>query len=131
MHGKDEALRFIKEFVQDLPIPRPSDLQRDAAEAAILRLIEIISSQVATRRGLADWLRVEFAIEKPNQKLADPLILDADSFVAEVRKVRGKNKPLSVTGLRNLREEHARTIEPLHPLGAEGMALERQIGDLV
>ena len=31
IHGKDEALRFIKEFVQDFPVPTPTRGQRDAA----------------------------------------------------------------------------------------------------
>jgi hypothetical protein len=77
IHGKDEALRFIKEFVQDIPIPAPSAIQRKSTEIAILRLIEIIKSQQTTRRDFMDWLRQECGIEKPSQKLSEPLNLDA------------------------------------------------------
>ena len=48
VHGKDEALRFIKEFVQDLPIPLPPPEQRQAADATVRRLIEITSRQHQT-----------------------------------------------------------------------------------
>jgi len=114
-----------------LPIIRPTDDCRRIVELAVNRLIEITKQRDAIRRELLDWLRVEFQIEKPNQKLADPLNLDADSFIAEVKKTRGRNRPLTVASLRSLREEYARSIEPLRPLGAEVVALERQISDLV
>jgi hypothetical protein len=32
------------------------------------------------------WLRVEFGVEKPGQKLENFATLDANAFVAEVRK---------------------------------------------
>lgn len=57
--------------------------------------------------------------------------LDCDAFVAEVKKARGKSNPLSAAALRNLREEHARTIVPAQALAAEALALEHQISDLV
>ena len=72
------------------------------------------------------WLRVEHEIEKPTRKLQSPISLDekpttklqnpssldSDAFIAEVRKVRGKKKPLSVAAVRSLRDEHASTIVP-------------------
>jgi hypothetical protein len=39
MHGKDEALRFIKDYVQSMPIPTPSDDQRASAEPMVSKLI--------------------------------------------------------------------------------------------
>jgi hypothetical protein len=51
--------------------------------------------------------------------------------VAEVQKRRGKKKPLSAAGLRGLREEYARTIEPARLLAAEALALEGRLSDLV
>jgi hypothetical protein len=130
-HMKDEALTPVAFLMESLPIIRPTDDCRRIVELAVNRLIEITKQRDAIRRELLDWLRVEFQIEKPNQKLADPLNLDADSFIAEVKKTRGRNRPLTVASLRSLREEYARSIEPLRPLGAEVVALERQISDLV
>jgi hypothetical protein len=48
-----------------------------------------------------------------------------------VKKVRGKRNPLSAAALKNLREEHARTIEPARALAAESLTLERRLSDLV
>ena len=57
--------------------------------------------------------------------------LDSDSFVTEVRKLRGKKNPLSLAALKSLREEHTRTILPAQALAREAMALDGKISDLV
>ena len=80
---------------------------------------------------MLDWLRVEFAVEKPSQKLQDVAALDADGLVDEVKKARGKKKPLTVADLKRLREEHGRSIVPLQTLAAEARTLERQVSELV
>ncbi len=80
---------------------------------------------------LLDWLKVEHSITEPSQKIQSSLELDGESFVAEVRKARGKKNPLSLAALRNLREEHTRTILPAQALGREALGLERRISDLV
>src|SRR5439155_25809531 len=58
MHGKDEALRFIKEFVRDLPIPPPTEDKRNAAEEMVHSLIAIAQQQQNIRRDLLHWLRM-------------------------------------------------------------------------
>jgi len=131
MHGKDEALRFIKEFVQDLPIPCPTPEQRQAADATVRRLIEITSRQQQTQRTLLDWLRVEYAIEKPSNKLLAATELDSDTWVGEVKRIRGKKLPLTAAGVHALRDEYTRTNEPARALAAESLALERTLSDLV
>ncbi|HWA96943.1 MAG TPA: N-6 DNA methylase [Pirellulales bacterium] len=131
MHGKDEALRFIKDYVQTMPIPRPSDRQRSAGESIVARLIESAEAQHELRRTLLDWLRVEHSVEKPSLKLQSPADLDSDAFVAEVKRIRGKKNPLSAAALKSLRDEHARTIEPARAQAAEALALERRLSDLV
>src|SRR4051812_28822728 len=70
-------------------------------------------------------------IDKPSRKLQSPIVLDSQAFVDEVKKLRGKKKPLSLAALRSLREEHARTIVPAQALAAEARALEIQVSDLV
>jgi hypothetical protein len=131
VHGKDEALRFIKEFVQDLPIPRPTPEQRQAADATVRRLIEITSCQQQTQRTLLDWLRVEYAIEKPSNRLLAVTDLDSDTWVAEVKRIRGKKLPLTAAGVHGLRDEYTRTIEPARALATETLTLERTLSDLV
>jgi hypothetical protein len=43
---------------------------------------------------LLDWLRVEYAIEKPSNKLLAVAGLDSDTWVSEVKRIRGKRQPL-------------------------------------
>jgi len=57
--------------------------------------------------------------------------LDSDAFVAEVRKVRGRKRPLSSAALASLRDEHARSITPMRLLATEALRLEHHLSDLV
>ena len=130
-HGKDEALRFFRAFMEAFPVPRPSDEVRTSAAQAVDRLREIASGEGQVKAAFLDWLRVEYAIEKPTLKLQEVPALDADGLVAEVRKVRGKKRPLTVAGLKALKEEHARTVAPLQALAAESRDLEWRVSELV
>jgi len=69
------------------PIAEPTD--------PLPSLIEITSCQQQTQRTLLDWLRVEYAIEKPSIKLFAATDLDSDTLVAEVKRIRGKKLPLT------------------------------------
>ena len=80
---------------------------------------------------LLDWLRMEYAIEKPSNKLLAATDLDSDTWVGEVKRIRGKKQPLTAAGVHGLRDEHTRTIEPSRALAAETMKLERTLSDLV
>ena len=131
MHGKDEALRYIKDFVRDLPVPQPDHTQRAEANRTVGQLIQLTRDEHGTLRSLLDWLRVEHEIEKPSQKLQSPFDLDSDAFVGEVQKARGRKNPLSAAGLRGLRDEYERTIEPARRLAVEALSLEHRLSDLV
>jgi hypothetical protein len=130
-HMKDEALTPVAFLMENLPIARPADDLRRAVEVAIRRLIDITGEQHAGQRAVLDWLRVEFAVEKPSLKLQNVASLDPDSLVAEVKKARGKQKPLSVAGLKALKDEHTHSILSLQTLAAETRRLELEIAALV
>ena len=130
-HMKDEALSPVGFLMESLPIARPTDCIRAKTERAVGRLVEITRTHQVTRRQLLDWLRVEHEVEKPTLKLQSPFGLDCDSFVTEVKKVRGKKKPLSAAALANLREEYARSIDPARALAAEALTLENEVSNLV
>ena len=130
-HGKDEALRFFTVFMEQFPIPVPSAEQREFYESDVNRLVELTETHQETVRNLLDWLKVEHEIAKPTNRLRDPIALDTDALVAEVRKIRGSKKPLSLAALRGLRDEHARTIVPAQALAAEARGLELRVSDLV
>ena len=76
------------------------------------------------------WLAVEYAIEKPNDKLLAATDLDSDTWVGEVKRIRGKKLPLTAAGVHALRDEYTRTIEPARALAAETLNLERILSDL-
>jgi hypothetical protein len=128
---KDEALSPVGFLMESLPIAQPDDQARTLTEAAVDRVIEITASQQATRRTMLDWLRVEYEIAKPTLKLQSPIDLDSDGFVAEVKKIRGKKKPQTAAGLKALRDEYARSLEPARQLAAEAATLEHELSDLV
>jgi hypothetical protein len=130
-HMKDEALAPNPTVLESVPIAQPSDRIRERVVPKTRRIIEITETQQAIRRTILDWLRVEHAIEKPSLKLQSPTELDSDAFVAEVKRIRGKKNPLSAAGLKSLRDEYVRTIEPARALAAEALELERQLSDLV
>ena len=80
---------------------------------------------------MLDWLRVEYAIEKPGNKLQTVTELDSDTWVGEVKRIRGKKQPLTAVGVQALREEHTRTVEPARALAVEALKLECALSDLV
>jgi hypothetical protein len=43
---------------------------------------------------LLDWLRLEYAIEKPSNKLLVVAELDSVTWVGEVKRIQGKKQPL-------------------------------------
>lgn len=130
-HMKDEALAPNPTVLEAIPIAQPSEAIRFEVSTSTRRCIEAEESIRIVASDILDWLRVEHEIEKPSLKLQAPVELDCDAFVAEVKKARGRSKPLSAAALRNLREEHQRTIVPARALAAEALALEHQISDLV
>lgn len=130
-HMKDEALSPVAFLVEKIPIASPTEEVRSRIETSARRLIDITTAQRKTRGDVLDWLKVEHGIIEPSTRLQSPADLDSDAFIAEVRKLRGKKNPLSLAGLRNLREEHERTILPAQALTREAQGLERQVSDLV
>jgi hypothetical protein len=70
---------------------------------------------------------VEDGIEKPSNKLLTLAELDSNTWVSEVKRIRGKKQPLTAAGLHALRDEYTRTIEPARALAAETLTLERKL----
>lgn len=130
-HAKDEALRFFTSFLENLPVADSADSQKEAAYFIVHRLTSLADERLRTRSLLIDWLAVEHEVTKPSRRLEDLLSLSPDDLLAEVRKARGKKKPLSAAALKSLREEHARTIAPLAERLREAARLEEELSDLV
>ena len=130
-HMKDEALSPVAFKMEELPIAEPTAAVRDATAEAVQRLIDISICQQRTRRNLLDWLRVEYGIEKASNALQAICELECDELVTEVKRVRGKKQPLTAAGLRGLRDEYTRTVEPARARAAEALKLECAVNDLV
>jgi hypothetical protein len=73
---------------------------------------------------LLDWLRVEYGIKKPSNKLLALTDLDSNTWVSEVKRIRGKKQPLTSAGLHALRDEYTCTLEPARALAAEMLGLD-------
>lgn len=126
-HGKDEALRYFTEFVETFPIPSPTADQRMAVETAVRSLIELADNQRQAHREFLDWVKVELEIDKPSKKLQAPTRLTEEELIAEIRKLRGKSKPLSPPLLRSLREAYGQTVPAIRSLETEAGGLEAGI----
>jgi hypothetical protein len=72
------------------------------------------------------WLLVEYGAAKPSNKLLALADLDSNTWVSEVKRLRGKKQPLSSAGVHALRDEYTRTLEPARALAAETLTLERK-----
>jgi hypothetical protein len=131
-HMKDEALSPVGVLMEKLPIASPTDEVRSEVETAVGRLVEITRSGQEARRTALDWLRVEFGVEKPGQKLEGFAALETDAFVEEVRKRRPKSAGrLTPAALKELRAGYEEQANPVRADRAEAAALERLLSDLV
>lgn len=131
-HGKDEALRLIYTFVETIPIAPASDAIRAEIEPAVQRLIALTKTQRETLNSVFDWLRVEFDIETPGQRLTELSKLDDDSFVREVSRRRpraaGRLTPAGVQMLRKVYGDYAPILSANQ---YEASELEHRLADLV
>src|ERR1043166_923621 len=71
------------------------------------------------------------AIERPSNAVLAAAELDCETWAGEVKRVRGPKQPLTAAGVRTLRVEYTRTIEPARFIAAETLKLERSVRDLV
>ena len=118
--------------MSSIPIAPPTDAIRAEVEPAVERLIAITRANQEARRDTLDWLRTEFGIETPGQRLEAFAALDEAAFVEEVRKRRPKAAgKLSPAALRALRDGYAEQATPVQQRQAEALKLERRLADLV
>lgn len=95
-------------------------------------MISFARSGQEARRDTLDWLRVEFGVEKPGQKLEDFATLGPDTFVDEVRKRRPKGEGRLTPGaLHDLKSGYAEMSGPVREARTEAADLERKLSDLV
>ncbi len=130
-HLKDEALSPMGYMIQDLPIANPTPELRESIEPFVRMLLKTTDTRKSSLKSVLDWLKVEFNIEKPGNKLSSMTDLNSDAFVSEVRRIRGKKQPLTAAGLKSLRDEYRQSVEPMQSLATEAQSLEKKLSDLV
>lgn len=129
-HMKDEALSPAGFRMEQLPIAKPSDQIRAVVEPRGGRLISLTSHRQNTTLELLDWLKMEFGIAKPTQKLQAPQTLSGDEWIAEIKRLRGR-AGLSAAELKRLRAEYEQSVRPMIADRRTADALEREISDAV
>jgi hypothetical protein len=107
--------------------PSHNGFARDAA----LRLASIRREMESARTALSDWYRLVLEISKPPRMLLEPFSQFSDEFVEQIRKARGARKPLSAAGVQAVREEYARTVQPMQATLCEAEQLEWGLSELV
>lgn len=130
-HMKDEALSPVGYLMDVLPIATPSEEVRSAVESAVGRLITITESMASGASGLTDWLRIEFDVAAPGQKLGEPHTLDFDTFVQEVKKRRAGKSRVTPSELGRLRQAFDDSVGPLRAQFTQACDLESEVAGLV
>lgn len=131
-HGKDEALRLIYSFTTTLPIAEPTPEIRTEAEDRVAALITLAQESQDQTRELLNWLRLEFGVDQPGQRLETFADLTADDFVAEIRKRRPKTAPrLTPKTITELTGTHRHYSDAARQRAAQVRVLERRLSDLV
>ena len=115
-----------------MPIAPPTAATRAEAEPGVGQMIELTRADQGAWRALLDWLRVEFEVEAPGQRLKGFAGLDAHASIEEVRKRRPKAAGrLSPAALQELRKAYAEHAPPVQARRAEALQLEPRLADLV
>jgi hypothetical protein len=128
-HMKDEALNPAGVKMVDLPIAQPTAELRADVENKVQRQLDLTRNLQQSMREILDWLRVEFGVEKPGNKLQDFATLSEDNFIDEVKK-RGSDR-LTPAGLRLLREQFTDYSRAIRATESERTQIEHQLSDLV
>jgi len=89
---------------------------------------EVIRQEV---RSLTLPERVGHATQNRSNKLLAVNELASDTWVGEVKRIRGKKTAADAAGVQTLRAEYTRTIDPARALVLETVDLERTLSDLV
>ncbi len=129
---KDDALSPLGVLMETLPIAQPDSATRAEVEPAVERLITLTRDRRALTGALLAWLRVEFAIEVPGQRLEAFGDLDEEAFIEEVRRHRPRSAGrLSPAALADLRVTFAAESERMRANQREAGQLERRLAALV
>jgi hypothetical protein len=131
-HKKDEAVAMDIVQVEALPIIQPTAEIRGEGETNAARLVTLTNERRGKANELLGWLKTEFEIENPGQRLENFTNLNEETFVEAVRDRRPRGAArLSPVALRDLRETFAAYSGQVRVLSSEADTLEQRLSDLV
>ncbi|MBS0251186.1 MAG: Eco57I restriction-modification methylase domain-containing protein, partial [Proteobacteria bacterium] len=131
VHLKDEALSPMGYKMSEMPVASFSAEAAKEVTTAVKFLIKLTASDRALASSLLDWLRIEFAVEKPKALLDDPAALTVEQFVSAVKDSRPRPRELSANDVSRLKVEYAKSIAPAVKERNKAVALEARVSDLV
>ena len=128
-HGKDEALRFFTDYLNEFPVPTPTTAQRDAAINFVDRLTDLSRQRRDGQAAILDWLHVTLAADRRSKAIQDVAALDSDGFLAAVKKARGQ--ALGIPDVKLLKSQYEAHVVPLQGLAREAAQVEQQLSTIV
>lgn len=125
-HMKDEALNPAGVLMEQLPIATPDEAIRAAVEPLVARLLELTRQQRELQQELADWLRLEFGVEK-----FGGIGETFDAFSAALKKQLPKKTILTPSQVKALRLAFDDYAPRLSACGSEAQTVETALARLV
>jgi len=124
-HGKDEALRYFADWLNEFPVPVPTVAQRDAAAKFVDQLTDLARRRRDGQTAIVDWLHITLGVDRASKSLQNVAALDLDAFLASVKKARGR--ALEIQDVKLLKKQHEVHVVPLRALSQKAMQIEQQL----
>ena len=131
VHGKDEALRLIREFIVTFPIPVPSNEIRVQAESITALLTRLTRHLCEATGDIDKWLREEIGIAKLGKTLAEADRLSIDELIKAIAQALPKNRKPSEPQIAHVRKKYSELLLPTRKARSEVITLEQRLSDLV
>ena len=128
-HMKDEALNPSGVKMVDLPIAVPNDQIRQNVEERVQIQLDLSKTLQEHIQDMLHWLKIEFGVEKPGNKIQDFATISEDDFISEVKK-RGTER-LTPASLRLLREQFTEYSQTIRTLVSDRTKIEHELSDLI
>jgi hypothetical protein len=129
-HKKDEVVAMDIVALSEFPIPQLGNNETELVKRVkeVSALTKIVSQKTVA---LQNWLHFEFGLDVVKGQLSKLLDLDADAFVAGLKKAMPQKKKLSSAEIARLVQERSTTVEPVRLANGIILTIERKLSDLV
>ncbi|MCB9480021.1 MAG: Eco57I restriction-modification methylase domain-containing protein [Deltaproteobacteria bacterium] len=130
MRAINDTLRLKNIYMEVVPVVAP--VENEESTDIVGNLVDFAGAHHKESAEMLDWLALEYAIEKPGQKLEDFPALTEKEFIVEAKKRMPKERrELSPKDVARLKEVYGDYAPDLQGKRAEALRLERRLSDLV